>query len=99
MQKGGCVYILTNKTHSVLYTGVTSDLISRIWEHKNKVYSNSFTAKYGCHQLIYYEMYLHIEEAIAAEKAIKGGSRSKKIALVNNMNPEWNDLYKELIKE
>ncbi len=99
MERGGCVYILTNKTHSVLYTGVTSDLPGRIWQHKNKIYPKSFTAKYGCDKLVYHNMYFHIEEAIGAEKSIKGSSRDKKIQLINDMNPEWKDLYDELIKE
>ncbi len=53
-QRGGCVYIMTNKVHSVLYTGVTSSIIDRVWEHKNKTYPNSFTAKYGCDKLVFY---------------------------------------------
>ncbi|MDR6945217.1 GIY-YIG nuclease family protein [Mucilaginibacter pocheonensis] len=65
-QRGGCVYILTNKLNKVLYTGVTADIVSRIWEHKNKIYPNSFTSKYNCDKLVYYLFYTHIEEAIAA---------------------------------
>jgi len=98
MEQGGCVYIMTNARHSVFYTGVTSDLLSRISEHKNKVYPNSFTAKYNCDKLVYYFAYFRIEEAIAAEKAIKGGSRQNKIDLVNNLNPQWADLYEEISK-
>ncbi len=98
-QRGGCVYIITNKEHSVLYTGVTSDIIGRIWEHKNKAYPNSFSAKYNCNKLIYYYFYPHIEEAIAAEKSIKAGNKNAKIRLINSLNPLWNDLYEELIKE
>ena len=98
-QRGGCVYIITNKGHSVLYTGVTSDIIGRIWEHKNKVHSDSFSAKYNCNKLVYYFSYPHIEEAIAAEKSIKAGNRNAKIKLINSLNPLWNDLYEELIKD
>ena len=98
-QRGGCVYITTNKLRTVLYTGVTADIIGRIWEHKNKVYPNSFTAKYNCHKLVYYFFYSHIEEAIAAEKAIKGGSRKHKKQLVESINPDWLDLYDKLIEE
>jgi putative endonuclease len=98
-QKGGCVYITTNIEHAVLYTGVTSDIITRIWQHKNKVYPNSFTAKYNCSKLVYYQPYAHIEEAIAAEKLIKGGSRQSKIMLINSLNPNWGDLYEGLLKE
>jgi putative endonuclease len=97
--RGGCVYITTNKTHSVLYTGVTSDIIGRIWEHKNKAYPNSFTAKYGCDKLVYYLFYSHIKEAISAEKSIKATNRNAKIKLINGLNPEWKDLYEDLIKE
>ncbi|WCT13588.1 GIY-YIG nuclease family protein [Mucilaginibacter jinjuensis] len=99
MERGGSVYILTNKTHSVLYTGVTSDLPGRIWQHKNKTYPKSFTAKYGCDKLVYHYMYFHIEEAINAEKTIKGSNRDKKIQLINGMNPEWKDLYDELMSQ
>ena len=98
-QRGGCVYIMTNMTHSVLYTGVTSDIIGRAWDHKNKTYPKSFTAKYNCNKLVYYEFYPRIEEAIAAEKALKGSNRERKIQLINSMNPKWNDLYDILINE
>ena len=97
-QRGGCVYIMTNKMHTVLYTGVTSDIIGRIWEHKNKIHPNSFTAKYNCNKLVYYYFYSTIEEAISAEKAIKGGSRLDKIKLVNSLNSEWKDLYDRLLE-
>ena len=98
-QRGGCVYIVTNKLHTVFYTGVTSNIRSRIWEHKNKIYPKSFTAKYNCNKLVYFNSYPHIQEAIAAEKAIKGGSRVSKKQLVNSMNPEWKDLYDEMVEE
>ena len=97
-QKGGCVYIMTNQINSVLYTGVTSDITGRIWEHKNKVHPTSFTAKYNCNKLVYYCFYPRIEEAIAMEKAIKGGSKESKIKLINSVNPTWGDLYDELIR-
>jgi len=98
-QQGGCVYIMTNKLHTVLYTGVSSDLTGRVWKHKNKVYPDSFTAKYNCDKLVYYCFYPRIEQAIAAEKTIKGGSRMSKIDLINSMNPQWIDLYDGLISE
>ncbi|MBS1526050.1 MAG: GIY-YIG nuclease family protein [Bacteroidetes bacterium] len=91
-KRGGCVYILTNKRHNVLYVGVTSELLSRIWDHRNKTHPKSFTARYNCFKLVYYQFYPHIKEAIAVEKAIKGGSRDRKIQLVNSMNPGWLDL-------
>jgi len=99
MIRGGCVYIMTNQMHTVLYVGVTSNIIGRIWQHKNKFYPDSFTAKFNCDKLVYYLFYPHIEEAIAAEKAIKGGNRKNKINLVNTLNPQWVDLYDDLIKE
>ena len=98
-QQGGCVYIMTNKYHNVLYVGVTSDLTGRVWDHKNKTYPNSFTAKYNCDKLVYYEFYSRIEEAIATEKALKGGNRKSKLNLINSINPTWLDLYDDLIKE
>ncbi|WP_262909351.1 GIY-YIG nuclease family protein [Mucilaginibacter daejeonensis] len=99
MEQGGCVYIMTNVRHSVFYTGVTSDIIGRVYKHKCNAYPNSFTARYHCYKLVYYFAYFRIEEAIAAEKLIKGGSRQNKIQLINKLNPEWNDLYEEIIKQ
>lgn len=97
MQKGGYVYILTNKHHTVLYTGVTSNLLARILQHKTKASAKSFSAKYNIDKLVYYKFYETIEAAIAEEKRIKGGSRQQKISLITQMNPEWVDLYiKEL---
>jgi putative endonuclease len=89
-----CVYIMTNKGHKVLYTGVTSDLFKRAAEHKDKVVS-SFTSAYNVTKLVYYEEYNTMEEAIAREKQIKGGSRQKKVDLINSKNPEWKDLYED----
>jgi putative endonuclease len=93
IQKGGCVYIITNKRHTVLYTGVTSDLPDRIKKHKEKFYPKSFTAKYNCDKLVWFETFSQIEEAIDREKQIKAGSREKKIQLINALNPEWKDLW------
>jgi putative endonuclease len=95
VEKGGYVYILTNQRHTVLYIGVTSDIAKRIWEHKNKVYINSFTHKYNCDKLVYYRFFSHIEEAIAAEKKLKGGSRLSKLKLIDVVNPVWKDLADE----
>jgi putative endonuclease len=88
------VYILTNQYHTVLYTGVTSDLYNRILEHKYKVYPG-FTAKYNVHKLVYFESFEDINEAIAREKQIKAGSRQKKLNLINSMNPDWEDLWEK----
>ncbi|MBI2722424.1 MAG: GIY-YIG nuclease family protein [Bacteroidetes bacterium] len=96
MKKGGAVYILTNDHDTVLYTGVTSNLKQRIYQHKNKLHDNSFTAKYNLHKLVYYEGFNNIEDAIAREKQIKGGSRKKKETLINSINPKWLDLYNTL---
>ncbi len=93
MERGGYVYILTNKHNKVLYTGVTSKLRKRIYQHKTNYYPKSFTARYNVHKLVYYEGFDSIVEAIAREKQIKAGPRKKKIELINKMNPDWKDLY------
>jgi len=80
-----------------LYIGVTSELVSRVQQHKTHFYPKSFTAKYNCEKLVYYCFYAHIEEAIAVEKALKRGNRKAKIALIYSLNPEWVDLYGKLI--
>jgi putative endonuclease len=98
MQRGGIVYILTNAHNEVLYTGVTSNLVKRLNEHKQKKYETSFTAKYNICKLVYYGSYTTIEEAIAEEKRIKGGSRAKKIKLIESMNHDWRDLSEEVFK-
>ena len=95
-EKKGYIYILTNKNNNVLYTGVTSDLIKRIYEHKNG-FVEGFTKKYHVHKLIYYEVFEDVGSAIAREKQIKSWLRRKKIALIEAMNPKWQDLYDELI--
>ena len=76
MQSGGCVYIMTNYNNSVLYTGVSSDLASRVYQHKHKVYPNSFTAKYNCTKLVFYEQLTTVQEAITREKQIKAWKRA-----------------------
>ena len=86
------VYILTNKNHTVVYTGVTNDLERRCYEHKHKLIKG-FTQKYNVDELIYYEVFDFIDQAIAREKQIKGYSRIKKNALINNFNPDWKNLY------
>jgi putative endonuclease len=98
MERGGIVYILTNNRHTVLYTGVTSDLVGRMYNHIYKIYPNSFTKRYNIDKLVYFEIFPTIEEAIFREKQIKGGSRIKKEELINGMNPGWNDLYNEILK-
>ena len=96
MKRGGYVYIMTNKNRTTLYTGVTSDLPKRIWEHRSHVHPKSFTARYNLELLVYYEGFQRIEEAIAREKQIKAGSRKKKEELINGLNPKWKDLYQDI---
>jgi len=92
MERGGYVYIMTNKNNTVLYTGVTSNLTKRVLEHKKQLHPRSFTAKYNIAKLVYYEGLDHIQDAIASEKQIKAGSRQDKLDLINAMNPHWIDL-------
>ena len=89
-----CVYIMTNKHNTVLYTGITNDLHRRVIEHRSGK-GGVFTNKYNIHKLVYFECGDDVEGALAREKQIKAGSRQKKIDLVNSMNPEWKDLFGE----
>jgi len=95
VDKQYCVYIMTNAHNTVLYTGVTNNLARRVYEHKNGL-GSIFVKKYNVHKLVYYEVGNDVHEAIAREKQIKGGSRKKKIDLINKINPEWKDLYEEI---
>ena len=90
-----CVYIMTNAHNTVLYTGVTNDLARRVYEHKSGL-GSTFVKKYNVHKLVYYQIGEDIHSVIAREKQIKGGSRQKKIELINSQNPEWKDLYDEI---
>ena len=96
MERGGAVYIMTNKRNGTLYVGVTSNLKNRVWQHRNNYYPNSFTSIYKCNLLVYYQVFNRIEDAIAIEKRIKGGSRVAKLKLIEETNPQWNDLYPEI---
>jgi len=91
------IYILTNKRHTVLYVGVTGNLFRRIWQHKQKV-NDGFTKRYNVTKLVYYEEYDWIQDAIAREKQLKAGSRQRKLDLINAMNPEWEELYNDLLR-
>ena len=91
------VYLLTNVTGTVLYTGVTNDLLRRVYEHKNNLDPDSFTAKYSVHKLVYFEQTTSRYEAISREKQIKSWSRKKKNLLVESMNPNWIELYESLL--
>jgi len=90
------VYIMTNKSRSVLYTGVTSDLSKRIYEHKNDV-MKGFTSRYNCKSLAFYKVLPDMMTAIEWEKKIKAGSRRKKLEMIEQLNPGWVDLYAELV--
>ena len=87
------VYILSNTTNSTIYTGVTNNLIKRIYEHKNTLDPDSFTARYHIHKLVYYEATSDVTAAIEREKQIKSWNRKRKNQLVDGMNPRWEDLY------
>ena len=96
MSKQPAIYIITNERNGTLYTGVTSNLIKRVSEHKNKTIKG-FSSKYDCSLLVYYELLDNMEYAILREKQIKGGSRKKKLALIEGFNPNWNDLYTDIL--
>ena len=95
MDKQFYIYLMTNMSNAVLYTGVTSDLKRRVYEHKEKLIEG-FTKKYRVTKLVYYEMANDAQTALTREKQIKSGSRQKKAALIESMNPLWHDLYDDL---
>ena len=95
MKKQPAVYLLTNKPNGTLYTGITSDLSRRIWQHKNKS-MKGFSARYNLNRLVYFELFDDMREAISREKQIKAGSRKVKIKLIEHDNSEWRDLYTEV---
>jgi len=96
MHRHPVVYIMANKRNGTLYTGVTNDLIRRVYQHKYGEISG-FTKCYECKILVYYEQYEDMYRAISREKQIKGGSRKKKLVLIESMNPQWQDLYETLL--
>ena len=93
--KPGFIYILTNQTNSTLYIGVTNAIVVRVQQHKDKIDPKSFTSRYNLNKLVYYEAFQMIGDAIAREKQLKGGSRQKKVALIESINPEWEDLFEK----
>ncbi len=95
MTRQSYVYIMTNKTHSVLYTGVTSNLVKRVYQHRENTFPG-FTKKYRVHKLVYFEVFDDIRNAIIREKQIKDGPRQRKRKLIQAMNPEWKDLYEKI---
>lgn len=92
------VYILSNKMNTTIYTGVTRDLVRRVYEHRHEQQPQSFTAKYHVHKLVYYEETSNVESAIAREKQIKGWNRKRKNALIAEANPQWEDLYETILR-
>ena len=96
MEKQPAVYILANRRNGTLYAGVTSNLVKRVWEHKNDQV-DGFTRRYGVHLLVYYELHESMVAAITREKQIKAGSRARKLQLIEAMNPEWLDLYNSIV--
>jgi len=90
------VYIMANRRNGAVYTGVTSNLVQRVWQHREGV-AEGFTKRYGCKLLVWYELADTMDAAILREKQIKGGSRHKKIALIEGANPDWRDLYGDIL--
>ncbi len=90
------VYILASQPRGTLYVGVTSNLVQRIWQHKNNLVEG-FTSKYGVHVLVYYELHSTMLDAVAREKQLKAGSRAKKLALIEGLNSGWTDLYERIL--
>src|SRR5579863_9917214 len=94
--KTPCVYILASGRNGTLYIGVTSDLIKRVWEHKGD-YVDGFSKQYGVHMLVYFELHERMEDAILREKQVKKWNRAWKLRLIEERNPQWKDLYDELV--
>ncbi len=94
--KHPAVYIIANKRNGTLYVGATSNLVKRVYEHKEGVIEG-FTKKYGCKLLVFYESHETMMSAISREKSIKGGPRQKKLILIETMNPHWRDLYEDIV--
>ncbi|MEH6791848.1 GIY-YIG nuclease family protein [Parasphingorhabdus sp.] len=95
--KQPAVYMMANKRNGAIYTGVTSNLPQRVWQHREG-FAEGFTKRYGCKMLVWFEMHDNMEAAILREKQIKGGSRKKKIALIEPANPQWKDLFDDITK-
>ncbi|MBI5867325.1 MAG: GIY-YIG nuclease family protein [candidate division Zixibacteria bacterium] len=95
MEKKPAVYILASKRNGTLYSGVTSDLVGRVWQHKNRTVGG-FTSKYKVHLLVYFEVHVDMRNAIVREKQLKKWNRAWKLALIERTNPEWKDLWQEI---
>jgi len=96
MNKQPAVYIIASRKNGTLYTGVTSDIVKRIWEHKNNTVEG-FTNRYNVHQLVWYEIHENMESAITREKQLKEWKRQWKLELIEDANPQWKDLYADII--
>lgn len=96
MKSGGWVYILTNKKMGTLYVGSTSDLIGRVWQHKNKAIPG-FTSKYNVDKLVYYELHNRLDDMVKRERQIKDWHRAWKLRLIIDNNPDWRDLYNDIL--
>jgi putative endonuclease len=94
--KQPCVYILASQRNGTLYVGVTSDLVKRIWEHKGH-FVDGFTKEYGVDQLVWYEQHVSMASAILREKQLKKWNRAWKLRLIEEINPEWKDLYEDIV--
>jgi putative endonuclease len=90
------VYIMASRRNGTLYTGVTSDLVKRVWQHKEGL-GDGFSKRYGCKLLVWFELADSMDAAITREKQLKGGSRAKKLALIEAMNPDWEDLFEQIV--
>ena len=97
MEKHGYVYIMASGPMGTLYIGSTSDIVGRIWQHKHHEYPNSFTARYNCNMLVYYEPCATMEEMVARERQLKKWNRNWKIKLIIQQNPNWIDLYPSVL--
>ena len=95
-ERSPCVYLLANGMRGTLYAGVTSDLVQRVWQHKNDLV-DGFTKQHGVHILVWYELHETMESAIIREQAIKAWRRAWKIELIESLNPQWRDLYPDII--
>ena len=95
-ERSPAVYIMASRRNGTLYTGLTSDLPQRVWQHREGV-ADGFSKRYGCKLLVWYEMAETMDAAILREKQIKGGSRAKKLALIEELNPNWADLFDSIV--
>ena len=96
MERMPAAYLMSNRPRGTLYTGVTGNLPQRVWHHKSGI-SGGFCKRYSLHRLVYYELHSDMYTAILREKQIKGGSRRRKISLIERMNPDWRDLYGDIV--